>query len=310
MSNMKRNAAVFEDTRSLCKNNSTLSMAISHSNTFQTIYTRAAPAPVSFSRFDQPAVIVVSKKRSFEAAAAYKDRSVCVLNFASSTNPGGGVKWGAAGQEESLCRCSTLYENLNTKDSWNSFYGPHRKANNPLGNNDVIYTPKVVVFKTDAEVPVLMEQEQWFTCSVVTCSPPDLRPDRETGRKVHITHKKLKELLMERLHYAVSAAMSNENDVLILGAFGCGAFRNQPETVATAMVEVVGVFRYCFKTIEIAVCCDERNKHVFEVFDYVFSGYVEMEKGILEDQIEDFDEGTFMKFQRSEDGELTEIHRR
>ena len=59
--------------------------------------------------YDIPAKVIVSKKRSLEAASAYKDLNVCVHNFASASNPGGGVTRGANAQEECLCRCSSLF---------------------------------------------------------------------------------------------------------------------------------------------------------------------------------------------------------
>lgn len=269
MNNKKRNAAAFEDTRSLCKSNSILGMIISHSNTFQNTYTRTTPPKLHIPRFTEPAQIVVSQKRSFEAAEAYRGKSVCVLNFASATNPGGGVKWGASAQEECLCRCSTLYENLNTREMWNTFYGPHRKANNPLGNDDLIYTPEVMVFKSDTEVPVLRDQDEWFTCSVITCAAPDLRPDRDTGRRVHINTEKLKDLLAQRIHHILFVAAENENDILILGAFGCGAYRNPPEVVAEVMKLAVEYYKYCFKTIEFAVYCEPRDEENYTVFNRI-----------------------------------------
>lgn len=269
MNNKKRNAAVFEDTRSLCKSNSILGMIISHSNTFQNTYTRMTPPKLHIPRFTEPAQIVVSQKRSFEAAEAYRGKSVCVLNFASATNPGGGVKWGASAQEECLCRCSTLYENLNTREMWNTFYGPHRKANNPLGNDDLIYTPEVMVFKSDTAVPVLRDQDDWFTCSVITCAAPDLRPDRNTGRRVHINTEKLKDLLTQRIHHILFVAAENENDILILGAFGCGAYRNPPEVVAEVMKLAVEYYKYCFKTIEFAVYCEPRDEENYTVFNRI-----------------------------------------
>ena len=57
--------------------------------------------------------IVVSQKRTFDAASEYKGMKTAVHNFASATNPGGGVVRGANAQEECLCRCSGLYFNLN-----------------------------------------------------------------------------------------------------------------------------------------------------------------------------------------------------
>ena len=61
------------------------------------------------ARFEDEAKIIVSTKRTFEAAAGYAGQKVAVHNFASATNPGGGVTRGSSAQEECLCRCSVLY---------------------------------------------------------------------------------------------------------------------------------------------------------------------------------------------------------
>ncbi|MCR4584452.1 MAG: TIGR02452 family protein [Lachnospiraceae bacterium] len=87
---------------------------------------------------------------------------VAVHNFASASNPGGGVANGASAQEECLCRCSGLYFNLNTPVMWDGFYQPHRDAHDPIHNDDIIYTPNVTVFKSDTAMPKLMAEPDWY----------------------------------------------------------------------------------------------------------------------------------------------------
>ena len=72
----------------------------------------------SIKKYENDARVIVSKKRTFEAAAAYRQLRTVVHNFASGSNPGGGVVHGASAQEECLCRCSGLYFNLNVQPMW------------------------------------------------------------------------------------------------------------------------------------------------------------------------------------------------
>ena len=102
-------------------------------------------------------------------------KKVAVLNFASATNPGGGVTRGASAQEECLCRCSGLYSSLNVPETWDLFYTPHRKSKNPIHNDDIIYTPSVTVFKTDTVNPALMQEKDWYKVDIITCAAPNLR---------------------------------------------------------------------------------------------------------------------------------------
>lgn len=268
------NVEIFKDTENLCKNNSKLKASLENSRKNQRLISEdAALGEIDLNKYEKAAEVMISKKRSFEAAKAYKDLKVCVHNFASATNPGGGVVKGSTAQEECLCRCSGLYFALNTPGMWDGFYQKHRDAWNPLNNDDIIYTPLVTVFKSDTAVPQLMPETEWYDVNVITCAAPNLRkkpsnaynPNNGNG-EVKITDQELLALHEKRLARILDVAVLENNEVIILGAFGCGAFLNNPSVVARAAKNVIGKYRYAFKTIEFAVYCspqDERNYLTF-----------------------------------------------
>ena len=171
--NREENIKIFENTCYFNKNNPTLINAIKHSITNQELITNQSE--ISSPIFEVPANVIVSKKRSFEAASYYKDSKVCVLNFASATHPGGGVKNGATAQEECLCRTSTLYECLADIKLWKNYYMSNRESGGYLYNDKLIYTPNVVVFKTDTASPILLKENEWYKTDVITCAAPNLR---------------------------------------------------------------------------------------------------------------------------------------
>jgi uncharacterized protein (TIGR02452 family) len=194
-----------------------------------------------------------------------------VLNFASALNPGGGVVKGANAQEECLCRCSDLYFCLNADENWNKFYVPHRHARNPLYNDDIIYTPNVTVFKSDTVNPELMPENEWYNVDVITCAAPNLCAwdDMET---VNVTDKELQELHEKRLRRILDVAVVNGVETIILGAFGCGAFSNDPNVVAKAFQNVLKSYLHDFKNIEFAVYCGTHGDRNFKVFSSVIGG--------------------------------------
>ena len=223
----------------------------------------------------EKAKVIVSGKRSLKAAESYakQGKKVCVLNFASATNPGGGVVNGSSAQEECICRCTTLYPCLNTNQMWNVFYSPHRKTANPLYNNDCIYTPNVCVFKSDTNFPELLQKENWWSVNILTCAAPNLRERPSNMMNPHagkvaakITPTELEKLLTERIRRIFEVAVANQNEVLILGAFGCGAFKNPPEIVARVFNKVMQDYLCYFDTIEYAVYHTEREVANYDAF--------------------------------------------
>jgi uncharacterized protein (TIGR02452 family) len=268
------NAEIFKDTDIMCEENAVLKQAIDEANKAQRFIPEEEDFTVTTAPADKCAKIIVSKKRSLEAAADYAraGKRVCVLNFASSRHPGGGVAYGARAQEESICRCSTLYKSLNQPEMWQDFYTPHENSGNRLNNDDIIYTPGVVAFKTDEHIPKLMPQENWFKVNVVTCAAPDLRMGHYALTKDGGTVEgNLRQLHEKRMRRILATAAEYGNEVVILGAFGCGAFKNPPEVVAEALKTVVLEFKPYFETIEFAVHCTDYDAKNYTVFDNVLN---------------------------------------
>lgn len=261
--------SVFEDTLARIKDDAELTRAEKQSVAAQKLILENEPLSIPNPRYADEAQVIVTRNRSFEAAAQYKDQHVCVLNFASATNPGGGVTRGSSAQEECLCRCSTLYNCLNTRAMWEKFYTPHRHSGNPLHNDDIIFTPNVQVLKDDDYRPLVDP----FGVDVITCAAPNLRErpanpfNPGDGESVAISPDELLLLHEQRAHRILTVAAQNEADVLILGAFGCGAFQNDPQVVARAYNDVLAEFSHHFRTIEFAVYCrpnDDSNYHAFK----------------------------------------------
>ena len=262
-------ASVFEDTMVQIKQSEEWMSAIDYSIRNQQFIPASAIISISdVPKVDKPANIIVSQLRSFEAAAQYIGKRTAVLNFASATNPGGGVEKGASAQEECLCRVSTLYPCLADQKMRASFYTPHRKNGNALHNDDIIYTPNVLVIKDD-DHNLLSEP---FSVDIISCAAPNLRerPSNQynTGDtiKVQISDNELLVLHEKRARKIFSSAIANGVEILILGAFGCGAFQNDPHIVAQAYKNVLPDFVHYFHTIEFAIFCNAKNIENYQVF--------------------------------------------
>ncbi len=161
MNRRETNKEIFKDTVDFINKTDRLKNAIDETRKVQRIVFEEDEIKHINAPGYEDTKIIVSGKRTFEAAADYIGKRVCALNFASATNPGGGVLYGSSAQEESLCRCSTLYQCLNIPEFMDGFYTPHRQSGSPLYNDDLIYSPGVVVFKVDTSYPELMDEENW-----------------------------------------------------------------------------------------------------------------------------------------------------
>eukprot|EP00160_Parvularia_atlantis_P014296 Unigene346_Nuclearia_a/m.1201 Unigene346_Nuclearia_a/g.1201 ORF Unigene346_Nuclearia_a/g.1201 Unigene346_Nuclearia_a/m.1201 type:complete len:276 (+) Unigene346_Nuclearia_a:2016-2843(+) len=190
------------------------------------------PAPESVAMRAQRAVEVV-RADTFEAAARLRSERgcgrVCVLNMASERVPGGGFLSGASAQEESLCRRSSLYAAV------------RRCADDfPLEPHEAMYTRDVLVFRAPESDGCALLGQASFLVDVVSMAAPRVRDRGDwtaTRAYENLWASKLQQLL------AVVAAEGPDCDLLVLGAWGCGAFRNPPERVARFFRDALHGFR-------------------------------------------------------------------
>ena len=230
--------------------------------------------------YDDSAIIKVTNRDTFTAAKEYaniinstNEGFVGVLNFASSTNPGGGVTKGSTAQEECLCRCSNLYLTLYQEKCIREYYNINKKYMSNLGSDAIIYSRNVYVFK-DKDYNMLPVEDRFYV-DVLTCAAPNLRENPRnqyntdaSKEKLTLTDEELYNIHVKRARNILNVAIKNEDDYLILGAFGCGAFRNNPEIVAKAYKDVLQDYMYCFKVIDFAII-DGKYSNNYEIFKRV-----------------------------------------
>ena len=274
MDRRERLITIFNDTQAFIRENTTLEAAAKQSRDAVVIY-GVEDYPV-IPKIRKSGSVSVTKSRTFEAAVRlsgeFPRSKVAVLNFASATNPGGGVTRGSTAQEECLCRCSTLYPTLDQRKLWNRYYLPNRAANDPLHTDVCIYSPGVIICKTDESFPRRLPEEQFVAVDVLTCAAPNLRREPsnyhnpDASAPAAITGKELYDLHVRRAKHILHIAAANGVDCLVLGAFGCGAFENDPNIVAKAYAAAIEEYRRYFDVIEFAIYCREWETGNYDAF--------------------------------------------
>ena len=205
---------------------------------------------------------LVSGERSLGAAKKYVGKKVAVLNFANNHHIGG-APFSAGAQEESICRCSTLLPCLEAMNV--PFYQKHKQMYwngemDHMGNDDLIYTPDVVVFKTDVLAdpvhPQMMAPEEWYKVNMITCAAPEMQ------RMMGDLPDDYEQVITHRIKKILDVAWKEGNEVLILGAWGCGAFKNPANVVARVFHTLLK--NYDFETVEFALSTPLVVNSVFE----------------------------------------------
>lgn len=161
-------------------------------------------------------------------------KPVLVLNFANPVSPGGGVRRGANAQEEDLCRKSSLLLSLESKAAA-LYYEAHKKLGSWLASDAMILTPEVEIIR-GGDNELLPETT---VVAVLTCAAPAISMLRQPVEK-----SGLERLLYDRIMGMLQVAAHEAYDYIVLGAWGCGAFGNDPELMSDLFYKALKDFRY------------------------------------------------------------------
>lgn len=204
--------------------------------------------------------ITVVNMDSFQAASEFE--APLVMNFANAYVPGGGFKMGSPAQEESLCRCSTLYASISSKKAF-EMYRYNRTKLTPLESDYMLLSPQVCVFR-DEKCQLLNKP---FSASVITLPAPNRR-----GSAMLASENSIEEAFIRRIEILCKIAAENGYKNLVLGAWGCGAFGNDPQKVAEYFHTVLLSKGYakCFEKICFAIYGDANSPN-YTAFSFVFS---------------------------------------
>ena len=170
-----------------------------------------------------------------------------VLNFASAKNAGGGFLGGSQAQEESLARSSALYASL---QECPEYYNYHRRQNKSLlYSNYMIYTKDCPIFRHD-NGELLSEQ---YKIDFITSAAPNCGA---LTRQQPESLAQLEAVFVNRIRAVLNLALQQGCDALVLGAWGCGVFANQPQSVANWFADQLtgdGEFAKSFQHISFSI---------------------------------------------------------
>lgn len=213
------------------------------------------------ARFDTQ--IEVNRMSTNEALTVKRPGlKTAVLNFASAKNPGGGFLGGAVAQEESLARSSSLYASL-TKDM--TLYEFNRSNATFLYSDYMIYSPEVV-FWTDDDGEFLQEP---VSVDVITSPAPNKGAMKQNNRPHEM--EQIEETFRIRIDKLFALAVSRQVECLILGAWGCGVFQNDPGKVAEYFREALeNKYQGQFRQVVFAIY-GRRDESILDTFKEAFN---------------------------------------
>ncbi len=187
-------------------------------------------------------------------------KDIAVLNFASAKNPGGGFLNGAMAQEESLAVSSCLYKTLTVHEE---YYKSNRLCNTMMYTDYAIYSPKVAFFR-DGRFRLLKKP---VTASVLTLPAVNMGQVLLKGENI----EKAEQVMKRRMKLSLAIFAEQKCSHLVLGAYGCGVFRNDPNKIAAWWKELLEDFFWNkFESIVFAVMDNTSSQSCIKAFQEIF----------------------------------------
>ncbi len=212
------------------------------------IYGGSGKTPQKGDAPNTQAETLVLNVDSTEAVLQYP--KAALLNFASYRHAGGGFIAGAWAQEEAICHDSTLY---NVLCRFENFYAENEKSlNRSLYTDRAIFSPGIIFRRGGKQAE----------CGVITCAAPNFGAARGRG----VSEKENGAALRQRVDFVISIAEEQGCETIILGAWGCGVFGQDPAVMAKLFKE-----RLAATTIKLAVFAVPGRNNNFTGFKNAFS---------------------------------------
>jgi uncharacterized protein (TIGR02452 family) len=216
----------------------------------------------------RPTVFQVLNLSTLSAArrigeAGHTGGALC-LNFASARHPGGGFLNGSQAQEESLARSSGLYPCI---AQMHRMYDANKRFNSCLYTDNMIYAPQVPVFRDDQGTLLDAPYRASFITAPAVNAGAILSNEKQRTAQIEPA-------MLRRIEMLLSVAIVHHHDTLVLGAWGCGVFKNSPEQVARWFHRQLAgndSFRDVFKTVLFAILDNSREQSILKAFASTFA---------------------------------------
>ena len=223
---------------------------------------QVAKLPARDMSGSEPSRITLRNQDTLEAAFELhqhrkeNEKPVLILNFANPHRPGGGIRSRPGTQEEHLCVKTTVLCSLETEEAW-PFYQTNLDCGTQAQTDTILFSPNTMVIRN----PDLSLREDPFPVAVMTVSAPI------ASRMEESEFPNLENILKGRIRGMLRAAAAEGYTHLVLGAWGCGNFGNNPELVAKLFHEAL---QGSFEEVTMAVFDNSEYQYRYSCFEKHF----------------------------------------